>query len=84
MSSRGTVVYGVTKGLARILRPLVGKSPHPLLRTKVFLEQISNNKLQEYECMSSHDVKALLTSIPIEPAVNIIKEKLEKDEELLK
>ena len=36
--------------------------------------------LQQGECLSSYDVTSLFTSVPIDPALNIIKELLEKDE----
>ena len=34
------------------------------------------------ECIISYDVKALFTSVPIEPAIEIIKQHLENDKEL--
>ena len=34
------------------------------------------------ECLSSYDVTSLFTSVPIDPALNIIKDLLEKDEKL--
>ena len=34
------------------------------------------------ECLSSYDVSALFTSVPIDPALNIIKDLLEKDNTL--
>ena len=38
--------------------------------------------LQLGECLSSHDVTSLFTSVPIDPALNVIKDLLEKDEKL--
>ena len=38
--------------------------------------------LQLGECLSSYDVTSLFTSVPIDPALNIIKDLLEKDEKL--
>ena len=34
------------------------------------------------ECLSSHNVTSLLTSVPLDPALNIIKDLLEHDETL--
>ena len=34
----GSVTYGVAKELAKILKPLVGKSPHHINRTQDFVE----------------------------------------------
>ena len=37
--SRGSAAYGVEKALAKILKPLVGKSLHHVHSTKDFLER---------------------------------------------
>ena len=74
VSSCGSVTYGVAKELAKILKPLVGKSPHHINST-----QDRQFKLEPGECLSSYDVSALFTSVPIDPALNIIKDLLDKD-----
>ena len=79
VSSCGSVTYGVAKELAKILKPLVGKSPHHITSTQDFVEQAKHFKLEPGECLSSYDVSALLTSVPIDPALNIIKDLLDKD-----
>ena len=45
-----------------------------------FIEQIKDIKLEEDQCMMSYDVKALFTSVPIQPALNAIKKLLEDKE----
>ena len=79
VSSCGSVTYGVAKELAKILKPLVGKSPHHINSTQDFVEQAKHFKLETGECLSSYDVSALFTSVPIDPALNIIKDLLVKD-----
>ena len=79
MSSCGSVTYGVTKELAKILKPLVGKSPHHITSTQDFVEQARQIKLEPGECLSFYEVSALFTSVPIYPALNIIKALLDKD-----
>ena len=79
MSSCGSVTYGVAKGLAKILKPLVGKSTHHINSAKDFVEQVKHITLAPGECLSSYDVSALFTSVPVDPALNIIKDLLEKD-----
>ena len=79
MSSCGSFTYGVAKELAKILKPLVGKSPHHITSTLDFVEQTKQIILEPGECLSSYDVSALFTSVPIDPALNIIKDLLEKD-----
>ena len=69
MSSCGSVTYGVAKELTKILKPLVGKSPH----------QVKQFTLAPRECLTSYDVSALFTSVPVDPALGVIKDLLEKD-----
>ena len=69
----------MAKELAKILKPLVGKSPHHITSTQDFVEQARQIKLEPGECPSSYDVSALFTSVPIDPALNIIKDLLDKD-----
>ena len=82
VSSCGSVTYGVAKELAKILKPLVGKSPHHITSTQDFVEQAKQIKLEPGECLSSYDVSALFTSVPIDPPLNIIKDLLDKDNTL--
>ena len=82
VSSCGSVTYGVAKELAKICKPLVGKSPHHIHSTQDFVEQVKHNTLAPGECLSSYDVSALFTSVPVDQALNIIKDLLEKDHTL--
>ena len=82
VSSRGSISYEVAKELSRILRPLVGKSPHHIKNTGDFVQQVRGIKLQPTECITSYDVSALFTSVPIEAAITITRNKLELDPEL--
>ena len=82
VSSRDSINYEMAKELARILRPLVGSSTHHIKNTDDFIEQIKGITLQANECITSYDVSALFTSVPIDPAINIIKRRLELDQEL--
>ena len=82
VSSRGSVTYNTSKELARILKPLAGRSTFSVHNTMDFVEQVKNIRLQPQECIVSYDVKALFTSVPIKPAIKIIKQLLEDDQEL--
>ena len=82
ISSRGSETYESAKELAKILKPLVGKSPHHVQNNKDFLDSIRDIKIKPEECIMSYDVSALFTSIPIEPAINIIEQQLKEDKDL--
>ena len=84
LSSCGLVTYGVAKELTKILKPLVGKSPHHINSTQDFVEQIKDKTLLSRECLSSYDVSVLFTSVPVYQALGIIKDLLEKDPTLKK
>ena len=76
VSSTCTVSYNTAKEMAKILKPLVGLSTHHLQNTKDFIQQLKDVKLQQDESIISYDVNALFTSVPIQPVLNIIKNKL--------
>ena len=46
------------------------------------MEQAKHITLAPGECLSSYDVSALFTSVPVDPALNIIKDLLKKDHTL--
>ena len=79
MSSCGSVIYGVAKELTKILKPLIGKSAHHINSTHDFVEQVKHINLAPREFISSYDVSALFTSVPVDPALKVIKDLLEKD-----
>ena len=81
MSSCGSVTYGVAKELAKILKPLVGKSPHHVNSTQDFVEQAKHITLAPGEYLRYYDVSALF-HVPVDSALNITKDLLKKDHTL--
>ena len=79
MSNRGSITYGVAKELAYIIKPLVVQSPHHLKNTQHFIQQLQNKRLEPGEVITSFDVKALFTSVPVVPSIQIVKQKLTQD-----
>ena len=79
VSSCGSVTYDVAKELTKTLKPLIGKSPHHINGTKGFVEQVKHMTLAPRECLSSYDVSALFTSVPVDPAQRDVKDLLEKN-----
>ena len=80
--SIGTVTYSTAKELAKILKPLVGMSTHHVHNTRDFVEHLQDVRLKQGRYIISYDVTALFTSVPIQPVVNIIQQKLAKDKDL--
>ena len=76
VSSIGAVTYQTSKEVARILKPLVGKSIHHVKNTQDFVDSIRGIHMGEDQYMMSYDVKALFTSIPTTKACIIIKQRL--------
>ena len=81
VSSIWTVTYETSKELARILKPLVEKSPHHVQNFQDFIQQIKGIHLNSEQCIMPYDIKALFTYVPTRPATNI-KKLLEQDQEL--
>ena len=71
VSSRGSVTYEVAKVISKVLKPLVGNSPHHVQSTGNFVSKAKGLTLQLGECLASYDVTSLFTSVPIDPALNI-------------
>ena len=82
VSSRGSVTYGVAKVIAKMLKPLVSRLPYHIQSTRDFLSKVREVTLLQGECLSSYDVTALFTLVPIDPTFNIIKDPLEQGDTL--
>ena len=82
VSSIGSVSYGVAKELVKIIKPLMGSSKHHVHNSTQFADEIKKIELKEGECITSYDVTALFTSIPVQSALDIIRSKLEQDADL--
>ena len=72
VSTRGSVTYAVAKELARILKPLAGRTIHHVHNTMEFADEIKNSSLEERECITSYDVSFFIHINP----------RLEQDTEL--
>ncbi|XP_053400503.1 uncharacterized protein LOC128557292 [Mercenaria mercenaria] len=71
-----------TRYLADVLSPLVGKTEQHILNSKHFAEKIKNLEVPPVKKLVSYDVTALFTSIPVDKAIKVIKERLKKDNTL--
>ena len=79
VSNRGSITYKVAKELSHIIKPLVSQSPLHLKNTQHFIQQLQGKKLEAGEIITSYDVKALFTSVPVQPAIQIFKQRLQQD-----
>ena len=79
VSSCRSVTHGVAKELTKIPKPLVGGSPYHINSTQDFVEQVNHINLAPGKCLSSYNVSALFTSVPVDPALKVIKDLLETD-----
>ena len=82
VSSIGSVTYETSKELSRILKPLVGRSPHHVQNNQEFPKQLEDIQMGPDNIIMSYDVKALFTSVPIKPALKITQKLLEEDHTL--
>ena len=73
---------GWPKVLAKLLKSLVGKSSHHIQSTRDFVNRLKGVTLLPGECLCSYNVTTLFTSVPIDPALIIIKDLLEQDDTL--
>ena len=80
VSSRSSVMSWVAKVMAKVFKPLVDKLPHHIQSTSDFVSKFREVALLPGECLSSYNVTALFTSVPIDPALNIIKDLVEQDQ----
>ena len=62
----------------------MGSSSHHVHNTRDFIEHIKDVRLRQGECIISYDVTALFTSVPIQPVLNIIQQRLTKEQDLQK
>ena len=68
--------YELSKYLANILKPLTEQSSRCLVNSADFITKIRNEQLSKDHKLVSFDVKSLFTSIPLELAIESIKESL--------
>ncbi len=78
----GSIGYNVSRSLADIISPLVGKSDHNVLNSKQLADDLKDFIIGDDEMLLSHDVVSLFTNTPIELTLKIIREKLEQDKSL--
>ena len=68
----GSMTYNLSRALADLLKPTIGKTQYFVKNTADFVDEIRNVVLEEDEIMNSHDVVSLFTNVPIKDALKAI------------
>ena len=74
VSAYGTSTYNSAKYLTKILEVYVGHSSSFVKDSKDLTDKLQSIKLQDNEELVSFDVSALFTSIPVNQALDVIKQ----------
>lgn len=82
VSMIGSPLYEVSKHLASIIAPLVGKTNFVVKNSMDFIEVLKTCSWSDNDVMVSFDVVNLFTSVPVNLAVNILKDRLLNDNSL--
>ena len=80
ISGRGSTIYDIAKKLARVLQLFKGNTLHP--DHIGLIELVKKTVMEIGECITSYHITTLFTSVIVEPAINMIQNRLEQDREL--
>ena len=84
VSAIGSPMYGLAKELSQILAPLAGHTEHTMKNYTAFIDRIRGFKLAPEDQLVSFDVTSLFTQVPINEALRVVEEQLNKDQTLSK
>ena len=71
VSSVGSVCYNLARFVVDILSPLVGKTVHHINNLQDFSSIVKALKVDDDEVLTSYDVTALFTSVPVDGALKV-------------
>ena len=78
----GSIGYATSRALSDILSPLVGNTPRHVKNSQDLAEEMTEILIEEDENFLSHDVISLFTNVPIQKALEIIRQRLTDDDTL--
>lgn len=70
----GSPTYELAKYVAKILKPLVGNTDSFIKDSQDFVNLIKNERLEHDDILVSFDVVSLFTKIPLDEAIQVIKD----------
>ena len=82
MSSRGSITWDSQRNWYTSSNHWLASLPNTSKNTQHFVQQIHSKRLESGEVMTSFDVKALFTSVPVDPSIHIAQQKLAQDSTL--
>ena len=77
-----TIGYNTSRWLADILGELVGKTTHHVKNSQHLASELAELVIEEGDILNSHDVVSLFTNTPIDQVMDIVKDRLEKEDVL--
>ena len=75
VSTIGSTTYGIAQFLAKIIGNVVGKTEYHVRNSFEFAEEISEKQIPEDNVLFSLDVTSLYTNVPVEYAIDCLKER---------
>ena len=80
----GSIGYKTSRALADLLGPLFGTAEHHVKNSEELAEELSSVTLEQEDIFNSHDGVSLFIKTPIQETLTIIRERLDKDQDLKK
>ena len=84
VSTIGTVSYGTSKYLVEIIQPTLNKSIHRVINSYTFVQEAKTWEIYQDEVQVNYDVVNLYPSVPVDKAINVLRDTLNNDKEHLK
>ena len=75
-----TIGYNTSRWLADILGGLVGNTIHHVQNSKQLAKELEKVVLEEDDILNSHDVVSLFTNTPVEKVLEIVEQRLERED----